>query len=141
MVAEKIRHFTDLEVWRKGHRLFLGLLADVESFPSTRPGVILADQLIRSAGSICANIAEGFNRSQKRFVNCLDIALGEANEVENWLYKVRDAEFIDKERASVRLRAIIEIEKMLAALRRGISAQEGRVREEDAQYVPWDQET
>lgn len=134
-MAEKIRHFTDLSVWKKAHGLFLAILDDVEKFPSGRSTVILTDQLVRSAGSISANIAEGFNRSRRKFVNSLDIALGEANETENWLYKVRDGRLIALQTAKQRLRAIIEIEKMLSALKSSIAANEKAVREASAQYA------
>ena len=56
---------------------------------------ILVDQIVRSLGSAGANIAESFNRSKAKFLNSLDIALGEANETENWLYKLPRAESIE----------------------------------------------
>ena len=56
----KIQRFTDLDVWRKSHELFLHLLFDLEKLPNTRPATILTDQSLRSLGSIGANIAEGF---------------------------------------------------------------------------------
>ena len=58
------------------------------------------DQIVRSCGSVGANIAEGFNRSKKKYLNSLDIALGEADETENWLYKIRDAGFVDRNTAN-----------------------------------------
>ena len=61
-----VKHFTDLEVWRRSHQLFLDLVVDLEHLPNTRPAAVVADQVIRSIGSIGANIAEGFNRSQKK---------------------------------------------------------------------------
>ena len=70
-----IRHFTDLEVWRKSHQLFLDLLREIEQLPHNRAATIFTDQLLRSIGSIGANIAEGFNCSQAKFVNSLSIAL------------------------------------------------------------------
>ena len=115
-----VRHFTDLEVWRRSHALFLDVLKDLEELPRTRAAAALTDQVVRSIGSIGANIAEGFNRSQAKFHNSLDIALGEANESENWLYKLRDAGFLSQERANVHVRQCIEIEKMLASLQRAI---------------------
>src|SRR5215213_1641945 len=81
---DKVKRFTDLEVWRKSHDLFLRLLLELESLPNSRVATILADQCMRSIGSVGANIAEGFNRSKAKYLNCLDIALGEANEAENW---------------------------------------------------------
>ena len=83
-----IKHFTDLEVWQKSHALFLDT----------------------------PNIAEGFNRSKAKFLSALDIALGESNETENWLYKVRDANFLDTETANVRIEQTKIISRMLIAL-------------------------
>ncbi len=117
----KVQRFTDLEVWRKAHDLFLHLLADLEHLPNTRVAIVLTDQSIRSLGSVGANIAEGFNRSRAKYLNCLDIALGEANEAENWLYKLRDSKLLAREKANSRVAETIEIQKMLSALHRSIS--------------------
>jgi len=98
-----INHYTDLEVWQRSHKLFIVIASEIDKFPKTRLGNIIADQIIRSSGSIGANIAESFNRSKAKFLNSLDIALGEANETENWLIKVRDLGFIDKGRVESRI--------------------------------------
>lgn len=115
-----VRHFTDLEVWRRSHQLFLDLLLDLDPLPSKRSVAVLSDQIIRSCGSIGANIAEGFNRSKKKYLSALDIAVGEAAELENWLYKLRDAGFITKDPANKRILESIEIQKMLHGLIRAI---------------------
>jgi four helix bundle protein len=119
---EKIQRFTDLDVWRKSHELFLHLIVDLESLPHTRVAAALTDQVIRSTGSIGANIAEGFNRSKAKYLNCLDIALGEANETENWIYKLRDSKLLVRERANGHVAETIQVEKMLAALYRSIAS-------------------
>ena len=116
----KVSHFTDLQVWRKAHQLFLDLLVDLETLPRRRAVDILVDQIVRSLGSVSANIAEGFNRSKARFLNSLDIALGEADETENWLYKFRDAGFLERDTANRHVKECVEIEKMLASLIRTI---------------------
>ena len=95
----KIRHFTDLEVWQRSHRLFLDMLVEAEKFPNSSAARIIADQILRSCMSISANISEGFNRSQRYFLNCLAISKGSCNETENWLYKLRDAGYISSARA------------------------------------------
>ena len=69
----RVQRFTDLEVWRRSHELFLRLLFDLQSFPNTRVAAILTDQSIRSLGSIGANLAEGFNRSKAKYLNCLEL--------------------------------------------------------------------
>jgi four helix bundle protein len=117
----KVQRFTDLEVWRKSHELFLRLLMDLDPLPNTRAASILTDQTIRALGSVGANIAEGFTRSKAKYLNCLDIALGEANESENWLYKLRDSKLLPRATANAYVLETIQIEKMLAALHRSIS--------------------
>ena len=118
---EKVQRFTDLEVWRRSHELFLRLLLDLESLPNTRVATVLTDQSVRSLGSIGANIAEGFNRSKAKYLNCLDISVGEANETENWLYKLRDSKLLWREKANTHVAEVIQIQKMLSALYRSIS--------------------
>ncbi len=120
MAKGKIDHFTDLDVWRKSHELFLEVLKELDRLPRTRAASALTDQIVRSLGSIGANIAEGFNRSKAKFLNSLDIALGEANESENWLYKLRAAGFIAPDHANAHVRECIRIEKMLGALIRSL---------------------
>ena len=117
-----IKHFTDLEVWQKAHQLFLDLCNDVNMFPSKRSAMVIADQILRSSGSISANIAEGFNRSKAKFLNSLDIALGETNETENWLYKLRDLGLVPLAPASQGLDRCREIGRMLNGLIRKIEA-------------------
>ena len=125
---KKIEHFTDLEVWRRSHQLFLDLLVDLDSLPRKRSAAILTDQIIRSLGSVGANISEGFNRSKAKFLNSLDISFGEMNETENWLYKLRDSGLLNKDRANRHVRESIEIGKMLSALMRSIRARPDRGR-------------
>ncbi len=130
----EIEHFTDLRVWRKAHQLFLDILADVDSFPRSRGADTVIKQILDASASISANISEGFNRSRKKFSNTLDIALGEANETENWLYKIRDAGFADENTVSKRLKAVLDIEKMLGSLMRKIRNNKNALREEPADY-------
>ena len=115
-----VNRFTDLQVWRRSHHLFLNVLKELDDLPRTRATAALTDQIVRSLGSIGANIAEGFNRSKSRYLNALDIALGEANESENWLYKLRDAGYIDPDKAKPFVAECIEIQKMLNGLIRSI---------------------
>jgi four helix bundle protein len=112
----KIDHFTDLEIWRRSHALFLQMLDAVDQFPSRKAAKIVADQVLRSSSSIGANISEGFNRSKRQFLSCLDISKGSCYETENWLYKIRDANYLDRETANNLVREVIVINKMIHAL-------------------------
>jgi four helix bundle protein len=127
----KVHRFTDLEVWRKSHDLFLRLLFDLDELPSTRATTILTDQSLRSLGSVGGNIAEGLNRSKAKYLNCLDIALGEANETENWLYKLRDCKLLAREKANAHVLEVIQIEKMLSSLHSSISSHAAKRRKPD----------
>lgn len=78
-------------VWQKAHKLFLQLTHDVEAFPRTKAATIVADQLLRSVGSISANIAEGFGRrTGAEYVHYLIVARGSTTEIANWFMKCRD---------------------------------------------------
>jgi four helix bundle protein len=96
------------------------LADDLDPLPQKRSVIILTDQILRSIGSVGANIAEGFDRSKKKYLSSLDIALGEADEAENWLYKLRDRGFLNRETANHRVRECIEVQKMLNGLIRSI---------------------
>jgi four helix bundle protein len=111
------RHFTDLKVWRVAHDLYLFALKDVEDFPNTRGAHSLADQLLRSIGSISANISEGFNRrSTKHYISYLDNSIGSTNEAENWYYKVEGAQWLKKDNVKERVEKLSEIRQMLFGL-------------------------
>jgi len=94
-VRGAITSFTDLVVWQKAHKLFLQLTHDVEAFPRTKAATIVADQLLRSVGSISANIAEGFGRrTGAEYVHYLIVARGSTTEIANWFMKCRDLAYL-----------------------------------------------
>ncbi|MBU4347681.1 four helix bundle protein [Patescibacteria group bacterium] len=62
-----------------------------DKFPSKRSAWVIADQLLRSATSIGANIIEAQAASSKRdFVNFLNHALKSGNETKFWLALSKD---------------------------------------------------
>jgi len=79
-----------MEVYRLA--LFLGDVAwhDVVKLAEKPPTRSLSDQLYRAAGSISANICEGYSRAsgrdQARFY---EYALGSARETRDWYFKAR----------------------------------------------------
>jgi|SRR3989344_4843985 len=63
----------------------------VDDFPNKRAAWIIADQLLRAATSIGANIIEAQAASSKRdFINFLNHALKSANETKFWLALTKD---------------------------------------------------
>jgi four helix bundle protein len=75
-------------------------------------GRALAEQLIRSAGSICANIEEGYGRGFGRdYAHFLGYALGSARETQGWYF--RSKHLLSSEVLEHRLTLIDEIIALL----------------------------
>jgi four helix bundle protein len=79
------------EVYPKALLLFDLLWEDCRTLLKDVRGRAIAAQLTRSAGSISANLDEGYGRGVDRgeFVQFLRYALGSARETRGWLYKAR----------------------------------------------------
>ncbi len=80
----------DLNIYRKA--LFLSDLAwhDCNMLLKHELGRPIAWQLIRSAGSVPANMEEGYGRGYgKDYARFLRIALGSARETHGWYYRGR----------------------------------------------------
>jgi len=76
---------------RRTYRYSVKVVDLVDSLPNRRSCWTMADQLMRSATSIGANIIEAQAASSKRdFVNFLSYALKSANETKFWLGLLRD---------------------------------------------------
>ncbi len=68
----------------------------------------LADQLYRSAGSVSANVTEGYSRkSHKEKARFYEIALGSARECKGWYFKSRH--ILGKEKAFHRIKLLTSI--------------------------------
>lgn len=94
-MANKINSFEDLEIWKLSHSLVLDIYKIVTTFPKTED-YILTRQIIRSAQSIPANIAEGMGRfSKKEFIQFLIIARGSVEETKYHLILAKDLGYID----------------------------------------------
>lgn len=86
----KIERFSDLTVWQEGHKLALNAYRLTDNFPSREQFGIVA-QIRRSAASVCANIAEGFERRTTReLLRSLQVARGELEETRYFLILSRD---------------------------------------------------
>lgn len=63
---------------------------DCEPLMKDTRGRAIVEQLIRSAGSICANIEEGYGRGFGRdYAHFLGYALGSARETQGWYFRAR----------------------------------------------------
>ncbi len=77
-------------VYPKTSFLYELVWCDCEIFQKDARGRAIVDQLIRSAGSICANIEEGYGRGFGRdYAHFLNYALGSARETQGWYMRAR----------------------------------------------------
>lgn len=88
----------------------------LEILPEKRVYWVIADQLMRCATSIGANVVEAkSSSSRKDFIKFYEIALKSANETKYWLALLRDATNAKREPANNLLSEVEEISKMLGA--------------------------
>lgn len=97
MSKEKIKSFTDLDVWQEGHKLVLMIYKIVNGFPD-KERFVLIPQLLRSVISVTSNIAEGFGKvSFKEKIYFYNISRGSLSELLNQLLIARDLKYIKME--------------------------------------------
>lgn len=111
-----IQSFTDLEVWKEGHKLVILLYRETESFPQ-KEVFALTNQMRRCVVSITSNIAEGFSRqSYKDKTQFYCIAQGSLTELQNQLLIARDVGFLSKERFKKLADQSVTVHKILSGL-------------------------
>lgn len=92
------------------------IIAFVDIFPNKRSAWVIADQLIRAATSIGANIIEAQAASSKKdFINFLNHALKSANETKFWLTLARDITPDQGEKITLLLEEVNELAKILGS--------------------------
>lgn len=78
--------FKNLELWKAAQKFALDACALADALPPKRSADIAGRQLIRSATSVAANIAEGHGRfSLQAYSNYLSIAKASATESRSWI--------------------------------------------------------
>ncbi len=88
----------------------------INVLPDKKVYWVIADQLLRCATSIGANIVEAKSASSRRdFIKFYEIALKSANETKYWLALLRDATEADNGKIAVLLSEVEEISKMLGS--------------------------
>jgi len=102
-------------VYTKASKFYEKVLDDTDLLMGDGRGNEISKQLVRSAGSICANIEEGFGRGYKKeFIRFLCISRGSARETRGW-YK-RSRRFLGAEIIDDRLCEINAIISLLVAM-------------------------
>ena len=123
--SHKIRSFTDLDTWKKGHQFVLGIYKITKGFPKHEI-YGLTSQLRRSAVSITANVAEGFNRFSFKDKNRFYYnARGSISESQNHILIARDIGYIDNSTSQELFTQASNIQQILNGL---IRATESKIR-------------
>jgi len=90
----KIKLFTDLIVWKEGHKLAVLIYQTTRKFPKEEM-YSLSDQMRRASVSITSNIAEGFGRQgYKEKIQFYYIAHGSLTELENQILIAKDVGYL-----------------------------------------------
>lgn len=93
----KIESFTDLNVWKEGHKLVIMVYKITKFFPKEET-YSLIDQMRRASASITANIAEGFGRQgYKEKAQFYYLSKGSLSELKNFLLISKDINYLSPE--------------------------------------------
>ena len=104
------------EFGERCYRYSIAIIKLIKELPEKRVYWTISDQLLRSATSIGANIAESKSASSKRdYIKYYEIALKSANETKYWLGLLRDALDVDKSEINNLLEETGELANILAA--------------------------
>jgi four helix bundle protein len=91
------KHHEELDIWKLATELSEGISKLVER-ENVKRDRSFCDQVLRSARSAPANIAEGFARYRPReFASFVRIALGSLGETQNHLQEALRKKYLDKE--------------------------------------------
>ena len=112
----KFEKFEDIEAWRKARALNVKIYKITVKTAFSKD-FALTNQIRKASISIMANIAEGFGRkSNKEFINFLNIAHGSIAEIQSHLYTSLDLEYINEEDFGILYREADKISKMIQNL-------------------------
>jgi len=115
------RDYHDLLVWKKGMALAKQIYQITQAFPETEK-FGLVSQMRRAAVSVPSNIAEGQARNTTgEFVQFLSHAAGSVSELDTQLTLSVELEYCSQGKAEEAQALILELRKMLTALRRKLS--------------------
>ncbi len=95
MRKQQIRHFRDLEVYRRAFDAAMEIFQMTKVFPMEEK-YSLVDQIRRSSRSVCANLAEGWRKRRYPavFKNKITDSMQEASETQCWLEFCQACEYI-----------------------------------------------
>ena len=116
-----VRSFRDLKVWQNSMELVKEVYRLTGAFPKEEQYGLSA-QIRRAAVSIPSNIAEGQARNTTgEFIQFLSHAVGSVSELDTQLILSVELGYCSQARTETARNLILELRKMLTALRRKLS--------------------
>jgi four helix bundle protein len=123
MKKQKIKSFTDLTVWEKGHLLVLSIYKVTSKFPK-KETYSLVDQMRRAAVSVTSNIAEGFSRkTAKEKIRFYYLALGSLTELQNQILIAKDVDYLNEKKFKYLANRTVVVNKLINGSIKKLSAQ------------------
>jgi four helix bundle protein len=108
----KITSYKELIAYQKSYELVLLIYRLSATFPKEEM-YGLSSQIRRCAVSIPSNIAEGYMRGSKEYVQFMKIALGSGAELETQISLCEDLGYLDQKSAKVAVELCDEVIKLL----------------------------
>ena len=102
----------------RAYKFALAIVNLVKEFPKEEIYSVFANQILRSATSIGANLIEAKSSgSRKIFTYYYEISLRSCNETIYWLYLLRDSKLLKEEKIKLKplIQEATQISKMLAS--------------------------
>ncbi|TAK55153.1 MAG: four helix bundle protein [Dehalococcoidia bacterium] len=116
-------------MWQRAQELTNEVLDAIGMLPNDRASSVLSQQVLRSASSIAANIAEGHGRyAAGAYRNHLSIARGSTAETISWIDLLSRRRLLAEARTSSMLHKCAELMKMLTAKMIDLDKQTGTAR-------------
>src|SRR3989442_8329784 len=114
---EYVRHFKELEVYKRQRELFREVFRLSKRFP-TEEKYSRTDQLRRASRAIGAQIAEAWAKRlyPKHFISKLTDADGEQMETQHWLIETEDCGYVDQAESQRLLGLCEEIVRILGSM-------------------------
>ena len=114
-----MRDFSQLDVYKRSSELFPKIYKIVRSW-SKDDQKELGSQLIRSANSIHANIAEGFSKSSRDFARYISTAIGSCDETRSHIGDALRVGLIKPETEKTLLSEYVIVGKQLTKLKQSV---------------------
>ena len=123
--VKKIERFADLEAWKEGHKLGVGLYKLSMKWPKDEY-FGLRSQIRRAAVSITSNIAEGFSRETKADkAHFYVMAKGSTTEMQNQLLIARDVGYLKAKDFSEIADNSVKVNKLITGLLKAVKSGKG----------------